>query len=63
MYFRKYRFPKTWLDKWLKSCVSEDPWTDNAANVSKDCWNLYDGTFAIFINHWEGNCIGKNLFQ
>ena len=57
MYFRKYQFPKTWLDKWLKSCVSEDRQTDNAANVSKDCWNLYDGTFAIFINHWEGNCI------
>ena len=25
MYFRKYRLPKTWLDKCLKSPVSEDP--------------------------------------
>ena len=23
--FPEYRFPKTWLDEWLKSCVSEDP--------------------------------------
>ena len=57
MYFGKYRFPKTWVDKWLKSGVSEDPQTDSGANVSKHCWNLNDRTFTIFINHWEGSCI------
>ena len=62
MYFRKYRFPKTWLYKWLKNRVSEDPQTDNVANLSKHSWNLNDSTFTIFINHWEGSCIGKSLF-
>ena len=62
MYLGKYRFPKTWLDKWLKSRVSEDPETENAENVSKDCWNLNDSTFTEFSNDWEGSCIRKSLF-
>ena len=57
MYFRKYQFPKTWLDKWLKSRVSEDPETDKAANILRHCCNLNDSTFTIFINHWEGRSI------
>ena len=59
MYFRNYRFRKTWLDKCLKSCISEDPSTDNIANGSRYCCNLKESTFTIFINHSEGNCVGK----
>ena len=62
-YFPKQRLRKTWLDICLKSCVSEDPQTDNMANGSKHCGNLNDSTFTIFINHCECSCIGKSLFQ
>ena len=40
MYFRKYRLRKIWLDKFLKSRVSEDPETDNKENGSRHCSNL-----------------------
>ena len=55
MYFQKYRLRKTWLDKCLKRCVSEDPSTENLANVSKLCCNLSESTFKTFINHCRGN--------
>ena len=35
MYFRNYGIPKTWLDKCLKSSVSEDPLTRPMVNGSK----------------------------
>ena len=63
MYFRKYRLRKIWLDKCLKSPVSEDPQIDNKRSGSKHSCNLNDRTFTIFINHCEGSCIGKSLFQ
>ena len=50
MYFSKYRLRKTWLDKCPKSHVSEDPYTDNMENWSKQCSNLNDSTFTKFIN-------------
>ena len=50
MYFSKYRLRKTWLDKCLKSHVSEDPYTDNMENWSKQSSNLNDSTFTKFIN-------------
>ena len=28
---------KRWLDKCLKSLVSEDPWTSNMVNLAKHC--------------------------
>ena len=62
MYFRKYRLPKTWLDKYLKSRVSADPYRENAAYVSKHCCNLNGSAFIIFINHCEGSWCGKSLF-
>ena len=62
MYFRKYRFRKTWLDKCLKSSVSKDPSTDNMANGSKHCCNMNESTFTIFINHYAGIYVGKSLF-
>ena len=50
MYFPKYRLRKAWLDKWLKSSVSEHPETENMANCSKQCSNLNDSTFTKFVN-------------
>ena len=50
MYFPKYRLRKTWLDKCLKSRISEDSWTENMENWSKQCSNLNDNTFTKFIN-------------
>ena len=50
MYFRKCRLQRKWLDKCLKSRVSEDPETENMANRSKHGSNLNDSTFAKFIN-------------
>ena len=54
--------PKNMADKCPKSRVSEDPEKDNKANGSKHCCNLNSSTFTLFINHCEGNCIGKSLF-
>ena len=62
MYFQRYWFRKIWLDKCLKSHVSEDPETDNMENVSKLCCNLNGRNFKIFVNHFEGSCIGRSLF-
>ena len=59
MFFRKYRLRKIWLDKYLKSRVSEYPETDDTANWSKHCSDRNHGTFTIFINHCQGSCIGK----
>ena len=50
MYFPKYRLRKTWLDKCLKSRLSEDLWTENMENWSKQCSNLNDSTFTKHIN-------------
>ena len=53
--FWKYGLRKIWLDKCLKSRVSEDAERDNTANGSKQCSSLNDCTFTIFINHSEGS--------
>ena len=37
MYFRNYGLPKTWLDKCLKSPVSEYPTKSNMVNAPKHC--------------------------
>ena len=62
MHYENYRLQKTWLDQCLKSCVSQDPSTDNMANGSKHRCNLHDSTFIKFINHCGGDYDGKNLF-
>ena len=59
--FSKLRTLKTWLDKCLKSPVSEDPSTSNMANVPKHYWNLHHSTFIIFLLHWPGNFVRKSL--
>ena len=55
MYFWTYGHGKMWLDKCLKSPVSEDPLTSNMLNVPKHCLNLNDSTFTIFFGPCEGN--------
>ena len=63
MYFQKYRLRKTWLDKCLKSRVSEDPELENMENWSKECSNQNDSTFTKFINHsWRWFHWKKSLF-
>ena len=62
MYILKYLLGKTWLDKCLKSHVSDDPYTHKEENALKYCSNLNDSPFTIFINHSEGSCIRKSLF-
>ena len=59
--FLNLRTPKTWLDKCLKSPVSEDPLRGNMLNALKNSWNLNYGTFMILIDHYEGNEVGKSL--
>ena len=63
MYFRNYRLRKIWLDQCLKSCVSEDPSTDNMANESKHSSNLNESSFRTIINHSKGSSIGKVCFR
>ena len=61
MYFRNYGLPKTFLDQYLKSPVSEDPTKSNMVNAPKHISNLRDTSFTIFINHWEVTCLTKSL--
>ena len=55
MFFCTYGLWKTWLDKGLKSPVSEDPSTSNMVNRLKRCPKLKDSTFIIFIDLCEGS--------
>ena len=50
MYFRKYRLQQKWLNKCLKSRISEDPYTENMPNRSKHGSNPNKSTFTKFIN-------------
>ena len=53
--FPKLRTLKTWLDKSLKSPVSEDCSKSNVVNVPKHCLNQHHSTLIIFIDHCQGN--------
>ena len=59
IYFWAYGLRKTWLDKCLKSRVSEVPFKSNIVTGPKHCWNLNDSTFTIFIDPCEGNSVGN----
>ena len=50
MYFSTYGLRKTWLDKCLKTLVSEDPLTSKMENGPKNFWNFNHNTFTIFID-------------
>ena len=53
MDYGKSRHRKKWLDKCLKSRVSQDPQTNNMGKGSKNFCNLNGSTFEIFINDFE----------
>ena len=62
MYFRNYGLRKNWLDKVLKTPVSDDPSISNMLNGLKHVFNMDDSTFTIFIDHCEHNWVEKSLF-
>ena len=62
MYLRNYAVRKTWLDKCLEKPLSEDLSKSNMLNGIKDCCNLGDCIFTIFIDHSEHNSVAKSLF-
>ena len=63
MSFGDCRLRKTWLDKCLKSCVSQDPSTDDMANGSKNCCNVNYSIFIMFINHSGPKYVRKVSFS
>ena len=63
MYFWTYGLRKTWLDKCLKSPLSEDPLTSNMVNGQKHCSKVNGSTFIIFIDPNEGNSGLKSLSE
>ena len=63
IYFWTYGRRNTWLDKSLKTPVSEDPWTSNMVNGPKHGWNLNYSTITIFIDPCEGNSSWKSLSE
>ena len=61
MHLLKYGLRKM-LDDCLINPVSEDPFTGNMVKEPKHCCNLKESTFTIFLDHCEGNWVGKSLF-
>ena len=60
MYLRNYGLPKTWLDKYQISTASQYRWTSNMVNRLKTFSNVNSGTFILFIDPCEGNCVKKS---
>ena len=52
---------KTWLEKYLKNLVSEDPLRSNIVTVPKHYWSLHHSTFVIFNDHCQENWVGKKF--
>ena len=44
---------KTWLDKSLKSPLSENPFARNMGNVANHCWNQHHSTLIIFLDRCQ----------
>ena len=61
MYFRNYRLENTWLDNCLQGPVSELLSTGNMVNGQKNCCDLHESTFTIFIGQCESNWVRKSL--
>ena len=59
--FPNLRTPKTWLDQYLKSPVSEELSTSNIVHVPKHYWNLHHRIFIIFIGPCQVNWVGESL--
>ena len=62
MYFGNYGLPKTWLDRCLKSPVSEYPAKINMTNAPKHCSHLKDNPSTTLIDHREANFPTKSLY-
>ena len=61
-YFQNDGHRERWLDKCLKSPVSDDPLTSNISKGPKHCWFLKDSIFTTFIDHCQSNWVEKGLF-
>ena len=59
MYFENYGFRTPWLDKRLKSPLSENPSKCNMENGPKYCSNLNHSSFSIIIDQCEGKLSWK----
>ena len=55
------KLDKSWLDKSLKSPVSEDPSTSNMVNGPKHYFSQNGSAITIFIYLSEGKRVGKSL--
>ena len=62
MYFWDYRLPMTWLDKYRKTSVSEDPSKSSMVNGANHCSKLNGRTFTKLIDPSEGN-LGWNTLS
>ena len=58
--FPKLRTCEDAVDRYLKSAVSQYPWTSNMANALEHYSNHHGGTFTIFIDHCEGYWVSKS---
>ena len=61
MYFWTYGLRRSWLDKCLKSLVSDGLWTINMVHALKTRWKLNESTFTLFIDRYERNSVAKSL--
>ena len=46
-----------------KNLVLDDYLTSNMVNGPKNCWNLSQSFFTMFIQHYERNSVGKILSE
>ena len=63
MYFWTYRLRKTWLDKCLKSLVSEDFSASNMVNGAKHCSKLNETIFTGLISACADSSDCKGLSE
>ena len=61
MYFPNYKLQNTWLDKCLKSPVSEHRWTVNMLHGPKQCCNMHGTTFIGFSHQSERIRVRKSV--
>ena len=63
MYVESCGLWTTWLDKYLKTLVSEHFSTVNILKSAKHCWNLYNFIFIIFFHQSQENIVGQCLSE
>ena len=61
MYFRYYWLGKGNQINAKKVLFQRTFQTSNMVNVPKHCWYLHQSTFIRFIDHCQGNWVGKSL--